>query len=163
MTLHPQAKAPAEPDGHLADRVRGAIHRSFCDRIRRRSAISSQSPEAETTPPDPDETTKGKPAMTTAPTRRRRRLPASLLLCAAAPALSLGAGCVGSGNVGTDILLMLIGVGGAIGTIALASHRGVMTTGVVVMTFVFWPAALIHVLTRERNPEKPDIGTPSND
>ena len=101
--------------------------------------------------------------MTTAPIRRRRRQHASIFLCAAAPALSLGAGCVGSGNVGTDLLLMLIGVGGAIGTIVLASRRGVMTTGVVVMTFVFWPAALIHVLTRERHTEKSGTGPPSND
>lgn len=101
--------------------------------------------------------------MTTAPTRRRRRRPASFSLGAVALALSLGAACVGSGNPGTDILFMLIGVGGAIGTILLASRRGVMTTGVVVMTFVFWPAALIHVLTKERDPEKSAIGPPSND
>lgn len=101
--------------------------------------------------------------MTTAPTRRRRRRPASFFLGAAALALSLGAACVGSGNPGTDLLFMLIGVGGAIGTIMLASRRGVMTTGVVVMTFVFWPAALIHVLTKERDPEKLGIGPSSND
>ena len=100
--------------------------------------------------------------MTTAPTRRRRRRPASSFV-GAALALSLGAACVGSGNPGTDLLFMLIGVGGAIGTIMLASRRGVMTTGVVVMTFVFWPAALIHVLTKDRDPEKLDIGPSSND
>lgn len=100
--------------------------------------------------------------MTTAPNRRRRRRPASFFVVAAL-ALSLGAACVGSGNPGTDLLFMLIGVGGAIGTIMLASRRGVMTTGVVVMTFVFWPAALIHVLTKERDPEKLGIGPSSND
>lgn len=100
--------------------------------------------------------------MTTAPTRRRHRRPASFFV-GAALALSLGAACVGSGNPGTDLLFMLIGVGGAIGTIMLASRRGVMTTGVVVMTFVFWPAALIHVLTKERDPEKLGIGPSSND
>lgn len=100
--------------------------------------------------------------MTTAPTRRRRRRPASVFV-GAALALSLGAACVGSGNPGTDLLFMLIGVGGAIGTIMLASRRGVMTTGVVVLTFVFWPAALIHVLTKERDPEKLGIGPSSND
>lgn len=87
--------------------------------------------------------------MTAAPTRRRRRAAAASSLPWMALALVFGAAaCDPTIPDGVEFVLIAIGLGGPILTVVLASRRGEMTLGVVLLALFIWPVGLIYVLGR---------------